>query len=109
MAHAGVGVVSQFGPVLFGLNDLRPTVLGCQATDSILPEMNHSHHYTVYEQASQFPNSLIPSAKLRSANVPDFMSLAMVFRVTGGLVAALHGLQFQLLCSIASYTCASRA
>ncbi len=33
--YAGVGVVSQFGPDVFGPNDLCPAVLGCQATVSI--------------------------------------------------------------------------
>ncbi len=33
--YAGVGVKSQFGPVLFGQNDLRPAVFRCKATDSV--------------------------------------------------------------------------
>ncbi len=33
-------------------------------------ERNHPDHYTGSEQPSQFPTSLMPSAKLRSTNLP---------------------------------------
>ncbi len=38
-------------------------------------EMNHSGHLTDSEQASRLPNSLMPNAKPRSANLPVFTSL----------------------------------
>ncbi len=37
---AGVCVWVTCGPVLFGPNDVRPTFFGCQATDSIPPQVN---------------------------------------------------------------------
>ncbi len=59
---------------LFGPNDLRLTILGCQATDSIQPHVTTKGItqtiYTDSEPPSQIPNSLMPSAKLRSANLP---------------------------------------
>ncbi len=36
----GVYVVNYFGLVLFGPNDLRPTVFGCQATHLILQQVS---------------------------------------------------------------------
>ncbi len=52
VVYAGVCVMIfcfflMWTPVLFGPNDLRPTIFGCQATDSILPHVsrrNHSNH-----------------------------------------------------------------
>ncbi len=59
---------------LFGPNDLRLTILGCQATDSIQPHVTTKGItqtiYTDSEPPSQIPNSLMPSVKLRSANLP---------------------------------------
>ena len=66
------------GPVLFGLKDLPPTILECQATDLIAPGEQKGITQTIYtdsETPSRMPNSLMPSAKLRSANLPFFTSL----------------------------------
>ncbi len=66
--YAGVGGVSGFGLVLFGTNDLHLEVFGCQAIDSVLPQVSrkgegveHPDHYSDYKPASQLPNSLVPS------------------------------------------------
>ncbi len=40
VVYAGVGVMIKCGPVLFRPNDLCRTILGCQATDSILPQVS---------------------------------------------------------------------
>ena len=40
VVYTGVCVVISCGPVLFGPNDLRPTMFGCQATDSIPPQVS---------------------------------------------------------------------
>ncbi len=42
VVYAGVCVVIQCGPVLFGPNDLPPTVFRCQATDSIPPQVSRN-------------------------------------------------------------------
>ena len=58
---------------MFGQNDLRPTVFGCQATDSIPPQVSRKAITrtinTDSEPPSRIPNSLMPSTKLRSANL----------------------------------------
>ena len=63
----------KFGPILFGPNDLRAALFGCQATNSILQQVSRKEslsHYTDCEPASCLPNSLESGAKLRSANLP---------------------------------------
>ncbi len=40
VVYADVCMVILCGPVLFWLNDLHLTILGCQATDSIPPQMS---------------------------------------------------------------------
>ncbi len=53
----------------------------CQATDSISPQVSRNESLRPYNiltpsrPPSRFPNSLMPSAKLRSANLPVFASL----------------------------------
>ncbi len=71
-AYAGVAVVTKFGPVLFGPYDLGPAVLGAKPPTQFRHrgvEKNHSAHFADSEPASRLPNSLGPSAQLRSTNV----------------------------------------
>ncbi len=70
-----------------GLNSLCPTVFGYQATDSIPPQVSRKLHnynytdpYTDSQTARQLPNSLVPSAQPRSANLPIFTSLVLCGR-----------------------------
>ncbi len=47
VVHGGIGVVSSFGLVLFGPNDLSPAVFRCQATDSIPPQVSRKESLTI--------------------------------------------------------------
>ncbi len=62
---------------LFEPNDIRPTIFGCQATDSIPSQVSRKESLrpTDSEPPSRMPNSLMPNAKLRSTNLPSFTSL----------------------------------
>ena len=81
----GCGCGTLFGPVLFEPNDLRPTILGCQATDSIPPQASRKgitqtiiltpSRAVLLINELRLPNPLVPSAKMRSANLPVLASL----------------------------------
>ncbi len=60
-----------------GSNNLHPIVFRCQATNSATGEQKGITQtiYTDFEPPSRLPNSLMPSAKLRSENLPVFTSL----------------------------------
>ncbi len=68
---------------LIGLNNLCSAVLVCQTTTQFClgwAERNHSGYYTDSEMPSQLPNSLLPSAKLWSANLQVFCLWCGVIR-----------------------------
>ena len=82
--YEDVSVVSWFGPVLFGSNDLRQ-FFGCQTTYLIPSQVSRNEslrHYTVSKPASRLSNILMPSAKLRNANLSFYLRL-LVWRVRG--------------------------
>ncbi len=60
---------------------LHPTDFGRQAADTILPQVSRNEsrpdHFTYSEQAIRLSNSLMPSAKPRSANLPTYQLLRL--------------------------------
>ncbi len=78
VVYAGVCMVIQCGPVLFGPNDLaRQFWVPSRRFNSATGEQKGITQtiYTDSEPPNRMPNSLMPSAKLRSANLTFFTSL----------------------------------